>query len=340
MVEERGKTDFSPPGQDSFLDVLTNLVGILVILVMLVGLRAAKAPVALPEGPSRQEEKLAAELAAEHAKVQSLRADVLRLAEQINQVQQTIALRNQERVMLATAAAVARQELEAQRTALDEKTRQQFQLRQALAEAEAERDHWIKILHQPATPPEHVQTIYHTPTPLSRTVDDHEAHFQLRNGRIVFVPMREIIEAVKTDAQAKQDKLRHLPELSEMIGPIGGFRVKYEFEKKELTLSGPNKSAVVATVASLRYLMLLPVRADMGETIDQALRPDSEFRRALAQFPPRRSTVTIWTYPDSFLEFRRLKEALAKEGYATAARPLPEGVPISASPAGTKSAAE
>ncbi len=340
MDQERGRRDFSPPGQDSFLDVLTNLVGILVILVILVGLRAAKSPVRLPEGLSPEEEKLLADLAGDQAKVQALRADVLRLADQIDQVQQAIAVRNQQRVLLATAAAAARQELEAQRATLDEKKRREFQLRHALAEAQAEIEHWTKLLQQPNTPPEHVQLLYHSPTPLSRTVDEHEAHFQLRGGRIVFVPMRQIVEAVKADAQTKQDKLRQLSEITETIGPIGGFRVQYEFEKKEVALSGPNQAGLVATVASLRYLMLLPVRAEMGETIDEALQPNSEFRRVLAQFPPRRSTVTVWTYPDSFLEFRRLKEALAQQGYATAARPLPEGVPISASPAGTKSAAE
>lgn len=340
MAEGQREKDFSPPGQDSFLDVLTNLVGILVILVMLVGLRAAKAPVRLPEGPTAQEQQLAAELAAEQARVQSLRADVLRLAEQIHKVQQATRLRNQERLMLATAVAAAQQQLEAQRTALDAQTRRQMELRQALSKAEAELEYWTKELHQEVPPPEHLEVLYHTPTPLSRTVDELEAHFQLRKGRIVFVPMREIVEAVKRDAQAKQDKLRQLSEIVETIGPIGGFRVKYEFEKKEVALAGPNQPGMIATVASLRYLMLLPVRAEMGESLEQALQPDSEFWRVLAQFPPRRSTVTIWTYPDSFLEFRRLKEVLANQGYATAARPLPEGVPISASPMGTKSAAE
>jgi len=340
MVQEREKNDFSPPGQDSFLDVLTNLVGILVILVMLVGLRAAKAPVPLPEGLSPEEEKALSELAAEQAKVQSLRADVLRLAGQIQEVQQAIALRNRERVVLATAAAAARQELQSQQAALDAQTRRQFELRRAVSEAQAELDHWTKVLQQPIAPAEHVELIQHQPTPLSRTVDQYEAHFQLRGGRVVFVPMQQIVEAVKADAQAKQDKLRQLSEMTETIGPIGGFRVKYEFEKKEVALSGPRHEGVVATVAALRYLMLLPVRAEMGETLEEALQPDSEFRRALAQFPPRRSTVTLWTYPDSFAEFRKLKEVLTQQGYATAARPLPEGAPISASPAGSKSAAE
>ena len=71
-----------------------------------------------------------------------------------------------------------------------------------------------------------------------------------------------------------------------------------------------------------------------------ALRPSSRFRTALSGFHPARATVTIWTYPDSFAEFRRLKKELYQLGFATAARPLPHDVPIGGSPQGTKSAAE
>ena len=50
--------------------------------------------------------------------------------------------------------------------------------------------------------------------------------------------------------------------------------------------------------------------------------------------------MTIWTYPDGFAEFRKLKQELYAMGYETAGRPLPFGVPITASPGGSKSAAE
>jgi hypothetical protein len=55
---------------------------------------------------------------------------------------------------------------------------------------------------------------------------------------------------------------------------------------------------------------------------------------------PNRYTITIWTYPDSFDEFRKLKKILYQQGYAVAGRPLPEGMPIGASPSGSKSSAQ
>ena len=75
-------------------------------------------------------------------------------------------------------------------------------------------------------------------------------------------------------------------------------------------------------------------------TVEQALADGSQFRRVLSGFRPSKTTITIWTYPDSFAEFRRLKQQLYQLGFPTAARPLPDGVPIGGSPHGTKSAAE
>jgi hypothetical protein len=55
---------------------------------------------------------------------------------------------------------------------------------------------------------------------------------------------------------------------------------------------------------------------------------------------PNRTTVTVWTYPDSFHDFRRLKDELFKLGYLTAGRPMPHGAPIAGSPSGSRSAAQ
>ena len=52
---------------------------------------------------------------------------------------------------------------------------------------------------------------------------------------------------------------------------------------------------------------------------------------------PRQYTITVWTYEDSFAEYRRLKKELYSLGYAVAARPIELGMPIGASPTGSKS---
>ncbi len=51
---------------------------------------------------------------------------------------------------------------------------------------------------------------------------------------------------------------------------------------------------------------------------------------------PAETVVTVWVYPDSFGEFRKLKSALYREGFLAAARPLPpifSSVPVPAAAA-------
>ena len=70
----------------------------------------------------------------------------------------------------------------------------------------------------------------------------------------------------------------------------------------------------------------IPLGNDMGETVAEALAPDSQFLHTA--ITPRRInrntlTVTLWTYPDSFDAFRQVKkEAFYRLGFAVAAWPL------------------
>jgi hypothetical protein len=152
--------------------------------------------------------------------------------------------------------------------------------------------------------------------------------------------MQELLEEFKIDARGKAENLRRLPELTETIGPVAGFRIRYTLERKQVALENSRRTGVTGTYASLKCLSVIPVDSRMGEPLERALAEGSELRQTLARFRPGRSTVTIWTYPDSFEEFRRLKKVLYHMGYETAGRPLPFGIPISASPEGSRSAAE
>jgi len=60
----------------------------------------------------------------------------------------------------------------------------------------------------------------------------------------------------------------------------------------------------------------------------------------LGQHRPAATTVTLWTYSDSFNAYRRMKEELYQAGFRVAGRPMPDGKQIGGSPSGTKSAAE
>jgi len=327
------------PGQDSFLDIVANIVGILIILVMVVGMRVKNMPVVL-DGPDEATQAALAGLKRDRALVSSVRRDVLRLEEKIAAVGREAILRKVERLHLITAASQASQALDARHQALDADARKDFDLRRAVSESRAELDLLDQRrarARQAEAAPKVVQCY---PTPISRPVDDHEVHFQLQGGLIVFVPMQELIAEFKADARTKARRLLRVPELTETIGPGGGFRLKYTLRRERVALELDRGTGAVGTYAGLKQLVLIPTRSRMGETLQDALAEGSDFRRALGHLRPGRSTVTIWTYPDSFAEFRALKQELYAMGYETAGRPLPFGIPISASPEGSKSAAE
>jgi hypothetical protein len=90
----------------------------------------------------------------------------------------------------------------------------------------------------------------------------------------------------------------------------------------------------------LDKFVLLPESEDIGEPVSAALSEGSFLHSILANQRPASTTITVWTYPDSFDDFRQLKRQLYDRGYVTAARPLPDDQPIGGSPDGTRSAAQ
>jgi hypothetical protein len=85
---------------------------------------------------------------------------------------------------------------------------------------------------------------------------------------------------------------------------------------------------------------MIPNSSQLGEPIDAALARNSQFREKLQMLSPHLYTITVWTYADSFADYRRLKKELYEMGYQVAARPLLMGMPIAASPNGSKSSAQ
>ena len=331
--------DPTAAGHDSFLDVVANIVGILIILVMVVGVRAKNAPV-LAVARDESYEKQVDELEREMAVEQSLRRDVLEAEDQIEKLQEASLAKHEHRQRLAMMVSAWQKKMASRREKMDAQSRQDFDLRQdvakmedALARLEQRRADLAAVQNAPVL-------IESYPTPLSRAVDGPEAHFQLRGGRVAFVPLNDLIREFKEDARHKAYRLRNQPEMTETIGPIGGFRLRYTLQRYEVPMHIWEETGRGGSYVRLKRWTLIPQSFQLGETAEAALAEGSEFRRALSQFDPRRATVTVWTYPDSYAAFRLLKKELFRLGYPTAARPLPEGHPISGSPDGTKSSAQ
>lgn len=327
---------------DSFLDVVANMVGIMIILVMIVGVRAKNSPpetseTAPPPAAIPAPEKVLKPLAMETA---SLESDVKRLARESQQLQIDLAGRTLQREKLALLAAAMEEELQNQRQSLDQASQIDFDLRSKMAVARQELQSLQKQREAVRVAAPQAVKIQSLPTPISKTVHGQEIHFQVRGGRVTHIPLDELLETFQTTARHKVWKLEDQAVMTDTIGPLGGFRMRYELGRFDLSAEEVQRTGRAGAVVRLVKWELLPVSLDLGETADEALQPSSQFLKALERKDHSRVTITLWAYPDSFDTFRRLKAHLHSDGYAAAGRPLPEDQPIGGSPEGSRSAAQ
>ena len=344
-MKRSGIEDQLNAGYDSFLDTVTNIVGILIILVMVVGVRAQHAPLSpppvvettKPPEDDPQQERLKA-LSQRAANLSALRHDVLELAQKVEAVRGECLARGLERDRLALAVSLLEKELAEKAEHVSQESARRNELLQAIAQTEER----IRTLQQATAEAETRSTtvqIVNYPTPLAVPVDHEEIHFMIRGGKITYIPLETLLEELVADAKKKLYRLFDVPEITGSVGPIGGFRLEYSVVHRSLTGSDREKLPGAGGYAQLRRWVLVP-EADVGEPVADALNETSEFRRRIAGYRPDKTSVTIWCYPDGFRDFRRLKDYLQERGYAVAGRPLPEGFPITGSPQGTKSAAQ
>lgn len=313
-------------GSDSFLDVVTNIVGILIILVMVVGIRIKHGPA--DSQPEWDEAQARAELASLEAEAVGLEGDIHKTEDQIQVIAAATQGQFAQRGTLAYLIADHERELNEARKALDGKTRQAFDLRRARAKADLDLSRAeLAASEAIALAEKHKKPIkiQSRPTPISHTVYTDEVHFRLMGGRITWAPIDEL---GKLCAEQAAERLRYNGEASGEAGMIGGFTGSYEARKLEYP-----------PVVTFK-VELVPIADNLGEPIDTALAPSSQFREKLAEFNPRRATITLWTYADSFTDYSRVKEELYRLGFAVAARPLSPGWPIGGSTDGSRSAAQ
>jgi hypothetical protein len=325
-----------PVNGDSFLDIVASVVSIMIIMVVMEGARIKNEPVnlSIPAGPAVAE--LEKDLVAE----QSLEGEVMKVAGEVDNVQRELVARGVERDILATTVAAVEQKIQEQRQRLDESKRADFDLARNLAESRTELEQLVGQRQQVENTPAAPVVVESYPTPISHAVEGHEAHFLVGNGRIAFVPLEPLLEQFQAQAKREAYKLLQQSELTDTVGPVGGFRLRYTMERYDATPETVRETGRGGSYARLQRWTLVPSSNDLGEPVRLALQDGSDFRQALGKFLPGRTTVTIWVYPDGFDAFRQVRKELYRLGYAIAARPLPPGAPISGSPDGTRSAAQ
>ena len=334
------------PGQDSFLDIVANMVGIMILLVMVVGLRASREVIKVSDEPTSQQAAVESEpvsddhiQAAFHEAV-DLERDVREQVRTAVNMHGEARLREEERNWLTTFVAAAEQELNQRRDQLDAEEQRDFDLRRKLAAAHMTLDNLAREQVSLFSEPTEVEEIESFPTPLAKTVTGNEVHLRLAEGHIAFIPVDELLEELKQHADQNVWRFRDQDFVEDTVGPVGDFRLRYRREKRNYTVHNGEQVQTTGAYVVLSRWELLPLSSQIGEPVDQALLPRSDLWYALKKNAPDTTTVTIWTYPGNFNEYRRLKEALFAAGYATAGRPLPDGILIGGSPQGSRSAAQ
>ena len=333
MLRKRTTTEIELGGQDSFLDLVSNIIGILLILVMVAGVRAqfssanVSDPLTLADLETKFEEMqikeeraiqlrenvedllIQSEIAAEQLHRQSLEHAALFDFMISVQVEMKLAAEEKDQTF--------QEKIEFQRQLLDTNAR--------LEQLDRERAYYQQVRPR-ATVMENI------PTPMSKAVgEDKEIHVRLLGGKIVYVPLMELILQMRREVF--EDLNRHARQQTSVgkVGPIDCFEMEFLTVSYQIPVPG----------VRLQYAEVVPQFEPLGQPLREALAsPQSEFRRKLSLFRRDIYTVTVWVYSDSFEEYQELKRFLHELGYQVAARPISLGEPISVSPYGTRSSTQ
>jgi hypothetical protein len=331
-------------GQDSFLDVVTNIVGILILLVMVVGMRASHAV------ETAVITQRASEVAQQNVTPDDVRQAVESAADAERQVRELIyrvvdtrqetLLREKEREVLSTMVAEAEQHIAERRERLDSQQRRDFDVRRQLAEAQLTLDELTREQVAMLSQEPDVEEIKCEPTPLAQVVTGKEVHVLLADDHVAVVPFDALLEQMKADIQENVWRLREQDELERTVGPTGGFRLRYWFVKTDVIARSEAGTVVAGRVPQFSHCFFVPERTPAGEPALESLRANSELRQFLQRLNPPATTVTIWTYPGNYERLREIKRTIRDLGFQIAVRPLPKGMPIGASRTGSESLSE
>jgi hypothetical protein len=328
-------------GQGSYLDVICNVVGIVMVLVVLIAVQAKRgtivAATATTKAATAETSVAEAEAQSAEATAKSLENSMQELELKIYQEKLSAAALDEERQRFQILVDVAEQRLAEYRDQLSAAERERYDLEQELVKSKGEMAS-LQVTPVSLTKPKpHV--LEHLPTPMARTVFGTEIHFRLLNHRLAYVPFDEIAAIFKADASRQLHKLKDTPRAEFSLPEVAGFGARYILRRTEgevETRAGTQKHAGI----ELELIYFVDVEQNLGEPMAQALGPASEFRNRIAACRPQNTTVTIWVYPDSFDDFRAVKAELFRLGFLTAARPTNMGEPIAGSPSGHRSSAE
>jgi hypothetical protein len=331
---------------DSFLDVVANVCGIIIrlILVAWVGARsyhAAYAHKAVEDAAPTASTHVAAEPDPLEPALKRQRDELeqmqKRLLEQLRQNQHMQALTAAEAEQLAalesTEAKLADQRHQAAKDPQGAAKAAQL----TLAELKTRSDQLAAELRELESQPAPTKTLHYR-TPVSRPVHTDELHFECQGGHVGFIDLQAFLVEIRRNLEDKAQLLKTQWEVDGTAGPVGAYRLRYTLDRERGPLDmGSLPSSDRGFHYGLAGWVVEPITQTRGETAAEALAAGSQFRRLIEALDPEQGVVTLWVYPDSFALYRQLRDYMHEHNIEVAGRPMPPGVPIASSRHGTAS---
>jgi hypothetical protein len=332
----RNRNDGLVVGDDSFLDTIANLVGVLIILVVVMG---TKTHYAAKEYGEKQRREAAAQVEKPATEMVAIRKSVAEQEQRLARHELELSYRKEERLALLRKIGLLEEELKKKMEDSGEDVRQRVENEAAIAQLTKQLEDLKNAKSHGEEEEEAPIALQHLPTPMAKTVFGQEMHLRIAKGRVSVIPWDRLVEQLKQTVPLVARRGMNRNVIEDSLGPMEGYMMKFRLVNSKGMVQAGGRVGM-GSIVELERFELEIVEPNMGETIQEALSPGSRLRIELGGRQPRETVITVWVYPDSFEEFRLLKEALFEEGFLTAARPLPEGILIGASPKGSRSTAQ
>jgi hypothetical protein len=337
----------SMAGQDSFIDVVCNMVGILIVLVMIVGIRSSRSQTQPVELATADTSALADEQALQRLsdaadELAEAQRDIESAVNDLADLTANAAITDARRQRLSLVKATVEQAIEERRAKLDKDSQGKFDVQRDLADAEIKlhqlQQQRISLLAQS----DQVEEVECIPTPLARTVTGEEIHVRLKHKQLAVVPVDALLSEIeRRGADHLRNNLRERGEAEDVFGPVDGFRMRLAVVRiASSTLPGAAPPVGPERPQVVLQGVFMPTSDHLGQPVEQSLLPTSPFMQAIRAKRANAPAVVVWVYPDSYAELRSIKRAMWDAGIPLAIRPLSTGQPIIFSSLGTKAAAQ
>jgi hypothetical protein len=332
---------------DSFLDVVANVIGIVLRLILVAWVAGKGYSVIVPPVPLEPAPVVDAPVLPDYPEPVDEReaqwpARRQEIARQLRDAQEAETRHLQQKEALAILEAERAQIQQRRQRLLTAAGSPEESVRQAAAtekEIRELQDRAQRLKRELATLPLARPTAHplRYQAPVAAEVQTEEVMFECRAGRVTPIDSASLLLKAQSEARERIRELEHAWEFTGVTQPVGAFRMRFVVERERESFDGRQAPSGGSFRYGFSRWELVAEMAQRGEDATQALKNGSVFRRITDHLDAEQVVATFWVYPDSFPLYRVLRDHLHERKFVVAGRPLPLDKPIAASRDGTRS---